>query len=315
VAATLLSWGKLAQQKSAELLVFFGVIVWMHLLARPIERVRPWWGALHGAACLFLYVSLTLGMVLDPGQSSNDLLPLGIAISVVLLLVLASGFLWGVIYLARWKTSPARPREVAGELASLPPIPSPSWPEPRPRAAAPPPREEPLARPPEPAAWRVMVSYRRSDSNDITGRIYDRLTQAFGRDAVFKDVDSIPFGVDFRHHLQEAVSRCQAVLVVIGKSWVEAPDERGGRRLDDARDFVRIEVETALQRGVPVIPLLVKGASIPDEEELPPSLQDLAFRNGLAIRDDPDFHRDMDRLIRDLERHFGGKARQRVTPR
>jgi formylglycine-generating enzyme required for sulfatase activity len=151
----------------------------------------------------------------------------------------------------------------------------------------------------------IFISYRRVDSSDVTGRIYDRLVSAFDRNSVFKDVDSIPFGVDFREHLDEAVSQCQVCLVVMGRTWLEAQDEGGRRRLDSTQDFVRIEIESALKRNIPVIPVLVSGAVMPGPEQLPPSLEPLAYRNAAQVRSDPDFHRDMDRLIAGIQRHFG----------
>jgi hypothetical protein len=143
----------------------------------------------------------------------------------------------------------------------------------------------------------IFISYRRADSADVTGRIYDRLTGYFGKAAVFKDVDSIPLGIDFKEHLKEAVRKCRIFLVVIGDRWLEAPGSMQENRLLDPVDFVRIEIESALEQGIVIIPLLVRGASMPSEEKLPPSLRKLIYRNGIPIRSDPDFHRDMDRLI------------------
>lgn len=151
---------------------------------------------------------------------------------------------------------------------------------------------------------KIFLSYRREDSADVSGRIYDRLTQAFEKAQVFKDVDSIPLGLDFRKHLQQTVTNCDVVLVVVGDRWLTASTTNGKRRLDDPKDFVRIELETALQREIPVIPVLVRGASVPEETELPPTLSTLAYRNGIAVRSDPDFHRDMDRLIQSLKTHL-----------
>jgi TIR domain len=152
---------------------------------------------------------------------------------------------------------------------------------------------------------KIFISYRRDDSNDVTGRINDRLVGHFGQKAIFKDVDSIPFGADFRKQLSNAVGRCDVCLVVIGSQWINAIDDTGKRRLDDPKDFVRIEVESALQREIPVIPLLVRGAKMPKEEDLPESLRELANRQGTPVRHDPDFHRDVDRLIKSLEEHYG----------
>ena len=146
----------------------------------------------------------------------------------------------------------------------------------------------------------ITINYRRTDSAAEVGRIYDSLVQQFGNDQVFKDVDAIPFGVDFREYLNEAVSKCSVLLAVIGKDWLTVTDEAGNRRLDDPADFVRIEIEAALKRSIPVIPILVQGASMPMSADLPPSLESLAYRNGLPVRHDPDFHRDMGRLIRGI---------------
>ena len=150
---------------------------------------------------------------------------------------------------------------------------------------------------------RIFLSYRRADSADVTGRIYDRLAEYFGEAAIFKDVDSIPPGIDFKEHLEKAVGKCKIFLVVIGDKWLEVSDSLNTNRLQDPRDFVRIEVEAALKRNILIIPLLVRGASMPEEEQLPPSLQKLVYRNAISIRPDPDFHRDMDRLIAAITDH------------
>lgn len=150
----------------------------------------------------------------------------------------------------------------------------------------------------------IFISYRRSDSNDVVGRIYDRLAQHFGRSVVFKDVDSIPLGVDFRTHLNQGVGNCRVLIAVIGSTWLTVQDA-AGRRLDNPNDWVRAEIETALGRNIPVIPLLIGGARMPGAEELPESLQGLAYRNAAQARPDPDFHHDLDRLIRNLEAVVG----------
>ena len=143
----------------------------------------------------------------------------------------------------------------------------------------------------------IFISYRREDSADVTGRIYDRLVAAFGRETIFKDVDSIPMGVNFKEYLDKQVQHTRVMLAVIGPKWLTVTDSQGARRLDNPADFVRIEVEMGLQRKIPVIPLLVSGASMPRENQLPATLQNLSLQNGTQIRPDPDFHRDMDRLI------------------
>jgi formylglycine-generating enzyme required for sulfatase activity len=153
---------------------------------------------------------------------------------------------------------------------------------------------------PGPTVPQIFVSYRREDSTDVTGRIYDRLVAQFGQAAVFKDVNSIPAGEDFRAVITGAVSGCKIVLVIIGKRWLEVLDQDGRRRLDQENDFVRIEVESALKHGCRVLPVLVQGTSMPKPRELPRSLEPLAYRTAIPVRSDPDFHRDMEPLLHRL---------------
>ncbi len=143
----------------------------------------------------------------------------------------------------------------------------------------------------------IFISYRRSDTPDATGRIYDRLVSEFGKSRVFKDVDSIPLGQDFRGHLNEVVGGCAAVLAIIGPHWVDARNGAGQRRLEDADDFVRIELEATLSRGIPVVPVLVAHATMPGAADLPASLASMVFRQSIEVRPDPDFHNDATRLV------------------
>jgi formylglycine-generating enzyme required for sulfatase activity len=149
---------------------------------------------------------------------------------------------------------------------------------------------------------RIFLCYRRQDSIGVAGRIYDRLRAHFGNDAIFMDIDSIPFGEDFREHIDTAVGQCDIVLAVIGPKWV---GEIGAqRRLDDPRDFVRIELESALNRKLPLIPILIDHAAMPAEIDLPASLAPLAYRNAIEIDQGRDFHPHVDRLVRGIEFHF-----------
>ncbi len=146
---------------------------------------------------------------------------------------------------------------------------------------------------------KIFISYRRKDTSYPTTMIYDFLEAKFGRENLFMDVDTIPAGVDFRQYLHEAVRGCDVVLVVIGEEWLV--DRQGRRRIEDAHDFVRIEIEAALQRDIRVIPILVGDAAMPGAEELPESIQDLAFRHAVQVRPGRDLRGDIDRLIRELE--------------
>jgi hypothetical protein len=146
---------------------------------------------------------------------------------------------------------------------------------------------------------KIFISYRHEDSNYVSGRIYDNLINKLQNASIYKDVDSIPLGIDFREHIRNSVGQCTILLAVIGDHW--AVNKDGINRLLDETDWVRIEVETALNRNIPVIPLLIDGAKIPTAEILPESLHALQFRNGMPIRPDPDFHNDMQRLLEGIE--------------
>jgi TIR domain-containing protein len=149
-------------------------------------------------------------------------------------------------------------------------------------------------------AAKVFISYRRGDSAGYAGRVRDRLERELGRDLLFMDVDAIPLGTNFSKVLHEEVAKCGVLLAVIGPNWPDARDEHGNRRLDDPNDFVRIEIAAALQRNIPVIPILLDGATIPKADLLPEDLKELASRNGMDIRH-ASFHDDMNRLIRGLK--------------
>jgi TIR domain len=149
-------------------------------------------------------------------------------------------------------------------------------------------------------AAKVFISYRRGDSAGHAGRVMDRLKTELGRDLLFMDVEAIPLGTNFEKVLHEEVGKCGVLLAVIGPTWSDARDENGNRRLDDPNDFVRMEIAAALQRDIPVIPILLDGARIPKADYLPNELKDLTSRNGLDVRH-ASFHEDMDRLIRSLK--------------
>ncbi|MFG6105396.1 toll/interleukin-1 receptor domain-containing protein [Leptothoe sp. EHU-05/26/07-4] len=151
----------------------------------------------------------------------------------------------------------------------------------------------------------IFISYRRADSRSTTERIYDRLKTAFGDDAVFKDASSILGGTDFAKRLDKAVSQCQLILVIIGKTWLTVTNADGTRRLDHPEDWVRIEVEAALKREIPVIPVLIEGAKMPAASELPASLQQLTRYQFCEVGNDPRFDDDVNRLIADIQSHLG----------
>ncbi len=194
--------------------------------------------------------------------------------------------------------------DTEGEAGTLITPPTPSSPQPTPAPLRPTQRShptEPLKR--VVGGPRIFLSYRREDSIAVTGRLYDRLVDAYGESFVFKDVDNIPPGANFRQILEDEITSADVLLVIIGDRWTTASDAQGKRRLDDDDDFVRIEVSAGLSReDILVIPVLVNNATMPSVEALPPALHDLAFRNAAILRNDPDFNRDAQRLVEQINR-------------
>jgi hypothetical protein len=148
----------------------------------------------------------------------------------------------------------------------------------------------------------LFISYRRDDSSGWAGRLEADLRSRLGTDVqVFMDVDAIPAGEDFARAIDDAVSRSDALVALIGPGWVTAQDAHGRRRLDNPNDLVRIEIETALRRGIRVIPTLVGGASLPSPDVLPETLRDLPKRQAVRL-DHETWSLGLNRLVRALER-------------
>src|SRR6187455_2074913 len=129
----------------------------------------------------------------------------------------------------------------------------------------------------------VFVSYRREDTAGEARALFNELSTKLGKESVFMDVDNIALGRDFRHVLQEHLAACDLLLVIVGRGWVEAKDASGRNRLEQPNDFVRLEIETALKRNIPVTPVLVQGAQMPTVDQLPEDVRDFAYRNGFEL--------------------------------
>ena len=149
---------------------------------------------------------------------------------------------------------------------------------------------------------KIFICYRRSDGDYVSSVLFDRLSQEFGRDSIFWDFQSIPLGVDFGQLVRESVATSDIFLSVIGPQWL------GGEKIRNPDDWVRIETEVALNRGIPIIPVLVGGASFPHQSELPPSLQALSYRQGIEIPTGPAFLPAIARLVESLKNFFATSA-------
>ena len=133
---------------------------------------------------------------------------------------------------------------------------------------------------------KIFISYRRDDSAGQAGRLFDHLGQHFGDDSVFMDVDTIDLGQDFKPALRAAVDKCDLMLVIIGRDWLDCVDTQSGmRRLDMPDDWVSIEIAEALSRGIPVVPVLVQGAGLPATDRLPAALKSLVDRQATVLSD------------------------------
>jgi TIR domain len=148
----------------------------------------------------------------------------------------------------------------------------------------------------------MFMSYRRKDTAAIARRVYDVLEKEFGRGSVFMDIDTIAGGEDFRVRLEASLQQCHVLLALIGPRWMK--DER----LHNPDDFVRLEIERAVSRGLPVVPLLIDGANMPRVDDLPSSIALLAQQHALPIESGQGFSGQMDRLVRDLKRLLGTRV-------
>jgi len=159
---------------------------------------------------------------------------------------------------------------------------------------------------------RIFISYRRGETDFPASWLYERLAAHFGPDQVFKDVDSIELGDDFAEVIANAVGACDVLMVLIGAQWLTVTDEAGRRRLENSDDFVRLEIEAALQRKVRIVPILVGRARMPHAHELPASLGKLVHRQALEL--DPNrFEADIRRLVRIVEKTLAEEEARRTA--
>jgi TIR domain len=150
----------------------------------------------------------------------------------------------------------------------------------------------------------IFISYRREDTSGYAGRIYDQISAHFGKDHVFMDVADLEPGSDFVDTIEKKVATCDALIALIGKNWLTIKDEQNQVRLSRPGDFVSVEIAAALKRNVEVIPVLVGGAKMPVEQQLPESVRLLSRRQALEISD-VHFTRDIGDLIEALTRPDG----------
>jgi CHASE2 domain-containing sensor protein len=158
---------------------------------------------------------------------------------------------------------------------------------------------------------QVFISYRRDDASANAGRLCDWLQRQFKEANVFLDTEKIAPGDNFPQVLQERLATTVVLLAVIGKAWASITDAAGNRRIINPKDFVALEVGTALKRQIRIIPVLVGGASIPKAEQLPPDLQKLVELDAITV-DDSRFRQDFDNLVDAIMGRPRGFARREL---
>ncbi len=153
---------------------------------------------------------------------------------------------------------------------------------------------------------KIFISYRRKDSLREASDIHNALALEFGKDSVFKDEAKIEPGEKFKKVIDNALDDCKVLLAIVGKKWLTETDSDGiTRRLDREDDFVRMEIEKALDRGIPIVPVLLDGVDVPQKIQLPAILQPLFDSQSIKIRHASTFESDMARLVTRVARYIG----------
>jgi len=156
---------------------------------------------------------------------------------------------------------------------------------------------------------RIFVSYRREDTAGYAGRLFDTLKNAFGPKNVFRDIEQIVPGQNFQSAIDRAIESSDVLVALIGRQWLKISDEKGQRRIDDSRDFVHLEIATALKRNIRLIPVLVEDAPLPRTQDLPPVLTPLVQHQVFRLSDERWEH-DAARLVKALG---GGRTSYRAA--
>jgi hypothetical protein len=151
---------------------------------------------------------------------------------------------------------------------------------------------------------RICISYRRSDSAAIVGRIYDRLVGRYGAESVFMDLNDIPYGADFRKQIQAAFQETSVLIAAIGPRWL-GQQANSTSRIHDKLDPVRVEVQTAMRQRILVIPVLVDGGQMPGADDLPRNIKEFSFRNAMRVDSGVDFPLHMERLMTLVDQALG----------
>ena len=157
----------------------------------------------------------------------------------------------------------------------------------------------------------VFINYRRAENSESAIALHQRLQRHFARRRLFIDLHGLDGGVDWLHELERQVAASGVLLALIGSGWVDIQAADGTRRLDDAGDFVRVEIAEALRRRIPIIPVMLNDAPMPPADTLPPSIQQLAYQQGMPLRT-ISFEQDADRIAQAAKARIAEQRRRGV---
>lgn len=158
----------------------------------------------------------------------------------------------------------------------------------------------------------ISLSYRRIDSAAITGRVYDHLVTRYGADKVFMDVSGIPYGADYREHIQEVFRDTKLILAMVGPEWVGKNAK--GERIQEMLDPIRVEINTAMAQKIRILPVRIDNAKMPDADELPEDIREFAYRNAMPLDSGIDFPLHIERLVTYIDTTLGLKPIAKPAP-
>lgn len=151
-----------------------------------------------------------------------------------------------------------------------------------------------------PESRSIFISYRRRDASAIARWLEETIEQNFGKSSVFIDTDAIEMADEWPARIQDALDKASVMLVLIGPDWLRSHDEYGSRRLDNPKDWVRMEILHALEKGLKIYPILISKADLPEAKGLPEELRPLLNHQSFNLRE-AEWRTDIAQLLKKLE--------------
>lgn len=152
------------------------------------------------------------------------------------------------------------------------------------------------------SGFKIFISYRKKDlaALSVAARLYESLVEAFGDDNIFMDIQKIPLGQDFRRIIAEEVARANVMFAIIGPTWAKSLKARR----HDPDDYLRLELESAIDLSVPIVPIFLGDLAMPNPDRMPESVSSVAYNHGFRIDVGRAFYDDVQRLVADLKGHY-----------